>query len=211
MIPVFDAPKRPLRRWLAAAIPLLFFALACATPATAQESAGSVAPAPERVAPVVLDGETLFRVRGVSAYPAERRAAEIRARIVELARDETFDIAALGVEEGDEGSRIKAGETILFRVYDVDAELEGIARPLLAAVLVSKTREAVTEYREVRDFGHLLRNGLVALGATAVFLALFWATRRVFRWLLRRVALRMRRGVRELASKSRDLLDAGQM
>ena len=28
-------------------------------------------------APVTVDGVTLFRVRGISSYPAERRAAEI--------------------------------------------------------------------------------------------------------------------------------------
>jgi hypothetical protein len=33
------------------------------------------------LAPVTLDGETLFMVRGVSAFPAEKRAAAIADRI----------------------------------------------------------------------------------------------------------------------------------
>ena len=50
------------------------------TPVRAQEAAEQ-APAGETAeqvtAPVVLDGVTLFRMRGVSAFPAERRAGEI--------------------------------------------------------------------------------------------------------------------------------------
>ena len=36
-------------------------------------------------APVVIDGDVLFRVRGTSAFPAEKRAAAIAGRIEALA------------------------------------------------------------------------------------------------------------------------------
>src|SRR5262245_8919064 len=43
-------------------------------------------PAPERM-PVEIDGDVLFYVRGVSSYPAERRAQDLETRIVGLAKD----------------------------------------------------------------------------------------------------------------------------
>jgi small-conductance mechanosensitive channel len=212
MTRIFDRSRRAHRARLAPACAFLLAAWLCAAPLAAQEG---VAPpgtaAHDRVAAVVLDGETLFQVRGVSAYPAERRAADIRARIVELARDRDFDPATLSVVEGDEGSRIMAGDRIVLRVVDADAELENVERHLLAAVLVANVREAIVEYRAVRSMDRLLGNALVALGATAVFLALLWAARRVFRWLLGWAGRRVRRGMRELASKSRNLFNAGQM
>ena len=61
-------------------------------------SRGSV-PAPDfsdidaaeyRRAPVTLDGQVLFQVRGVPAYPAEERAKAIRQRIEEIAADGTL-------------------------------------------------------------------------------------------------------------------------
>jgi len=205
------ASRRACRRWLVLTFTFLVLPWVCTAPASAQDAVPGAPWSPVEVAPVVLDGETLFRVRGVSAYPAERRAAEIRARIVDLARDPDFNVAALRIEERDEGSMIMAGDRLLTRVLDVDAELEGIDRPLLASVLVNNIGQAITGYRAARDIKHLLRNGLIALGVTAVFLALLWATRRVFRWLIERAGRRVRRGMRELANKSRNLLHAGQM
>jgi hypothetical protein len=38
-------------------------------------------------APVTLDGEVLYRVRGISAYPAEERAKIISKRIEAIAAD----------------------------------------------------------------------------------------------------------------------------
>jgi small-conductance mechanosensitive channel len=204
-------PECVMRRWFDPVLVFLLFVAVCTAPLAAQEPAESAKPTSGQVAEVVLDGTTLFRVRGVAAYPAERRAAEVRARIIELARDADFDVATLRIEEGDESSRVLAGDQLLIRVLDVDAELEHIDRPLLASVIVAKISEAIVEYREVRALDRLLRNGLVALGATVVFLALLWATQRVFRGLLGWAGLRVRRGVRELASKSRNLLHAGQM
>ena len=83
-----------------------------------------------------------------------------------------------------------AGDSTIFRVVDVDAELERVDRRLLATVVVANIARAITDYREVRGSERLLRNGAVALGATAVFLSLLWALRRVFRWLLGRAGLR---------------------
>ena len=78
--------------WAALTLPL-----ACAT---AQQTDAELAPTEEAVAvpvaaPVKLDGETLFRVRGVSAYPAEQRAQFIADRITSVANDRAFNVRGI--------------------------------------------------------------------------------------------------------------------
>ena len=64
----------------------------------AQES--DAAPASEPVvAPVILDGDTLFSVRGISSFPAERRAARIADAIRTFAADRDVPVETLAVEE----------------------------------------------------------------------------------------------------------------
>src|SRR4051794_545821 len=58
---------------------------------------------------VVIDGETLFSVRGVTAYPAERRAREISERIRAIAGNPSVSAESLTVEEQPAGMAILGG------------------------------------------------------------------------------------------------------
>src|SRR6516165_2949321 len=51
--------------------------------------------------PISVDGRVLFRVRGVTAYPAAERAAAIATRIRALAADETIPASALRTDESE--------------------------------------------------------------------------------------------------------------
>src|SRR3954464_10478551 len=87
------------------------------TPLRAQEAAEQVSagePTEQVTAPVVLDGITLFRLRGVSAFPAERRASEIASRIAALASDRSFPAESLVVQETPLGSEVVAGARRIF-------------------------------------------------------------------------------------------------
>jgi small-conductance mechanosensitive channel len=162
-----------------------------------------------QVAPVTIDGETLLYLRGVTSYPAERRAAALRENIIELAQDESFDIAGLSLVELEDRSEIKAGNEVLLRIFDADAALENIDRPVLAEVYLIKIGQAIEEYRQVRSGPVLLQGALYALGATAVMLLLLWIAQRLFRWLVRWSEENVQQGVEELASKSHQLIQAG--
>src|SRR5205809_2834205 len=61
-------------------------------------------------APVELDGSALFRVRGVSSFPAETRARLISQRIAAVAHDHRVTPDALHVITGPGVSRIVANE-----------------------------------------------------------------------------------------------------
>ena len=61
-------------------------------------------------APVEIDGAELFRLRGVSSYPAEVRARSVRDRIVAAAADPAVSIDSLRVVETGSVVEIAAGD-----------------------------------------------------------------------------------------------------
>jgi small-conductance mechanosensitive channel len=134
-------------------------------------------------APVTIDGTVLFSLRGVSALPAEERAARISKKIEGVARDPSFDPANLTIADDGAITKIMAGETLILGIVDADARLEGVERRELAIVAVDRIRSAIKQYRTDRQPGAILAGALKALGDTVV-LALGLA---VFLWLWRRL------------------------
>ncbi len=174
-------------------------------PGNAQEAAR---PAEVATAPVMVDGEELFRVRGVSAFPAQERAAAISRAIRDAARDAAVDPGAVRMESADLGIRIMAGSRRIMAVVDADAEPEGIHARELATVYTQLIARALSAYRQARTPAALREAwvaavvGLVvlALGLTAVF----WIWRRLHALLEKR----LRRRVQDLETKSFRLVDA---
>jgi len=60
--------------------------------------------------PVVIDGRVLFRVRGVTAFPAADRAVTIAQRIKAVAGDRAIPPGALHLVANDHWTEIVAGE-----------------------------------------------------------------------------------------------------
>jgi small-conductance mechanosensitive channel len=144
-----------------------------------------------RTAPVTIDGRALFEVRGVSGYSAAKRAADVRQRILDLARARSFDPAALTVEEQPRESRVVAPGRVLMRVLDADAEVEGVERGLLAEVYAARIREAVTSYRAARTREALLGSLWRVTVATALMVFLVVGVRRLRALVQRRVERRL--------------------
>lgn len=162
-----------------------------------------------QVAPVSIDGETLMYLRGVTSYPAEKRAAELREKIIALAQDDTFSVEGLSVVAQQDRSEIVARDEVILRIFDADAALENIDRAILGEVYLLKIRQAIEDFRTVRSGPVLLQGSLYALGATVVMLLLLWSTQRLFRWLVKWSEENVQQGVEELASKSHHLIQAG--
>src|SRR5690349_10042745 len=96
----------PVRRLLS--VGLVIAATAASTRLAAQDTAAirsaerraaAESAVEQPTAPVVVDGVTLFRVRGVSSYPPERRAAEIAKRITDVAANRAIPVDSLKVQE----------------------------------------------------------------------------------------------------------------
>jgi small-conductance mechanosensitive channel len=136
------------------------------------------------VAPVVLDGQVLYSVRGVSAYPAEERAAAIVGRIRDLAADPAFDPPELRTTPVDGGLRVEApdGRLVMF-LYASDAAVEGVGVEVLAKLVLVRIPPAIVAWRAARTPEALLDSAWHALGALAALVAglllLGWAARRV--------------------------------
>ena len=137
----------------------------------AQEAAQLPAPLDAEVAtaPVVIDGAELFRLRGVTGYPAARRAQEITARIERLAADASVAPESLAAVQSPNGIEIRSGSGLILTVTAPDAEFEGLSQDLFARILLQRIQEAMRSYREVRTRESLMRGLLRALAALAVF------------------------------------------
>jgi small-conductance mechanosensitive channel len=176
---------------------------------TATAPSGNTANSPQ-AAPVIVDGRPMFRVVGLSLYPAEKRAAEIAERIDKLAEDPKFSVDELQVRETDDGSAIFAAEQRVLVLVDADAQIEGLPRKSLATAYVRQIREAVLTHRDERTAGFLTRSGLYTAAITAIFALMFWA----LLWLMPRtigfLVARYRPKMEGLQAKSFGMLDAEQ-
>jgi small-conductance mechanosensitive channel len=130
-------------------------------------------------AAVVMDGETLFSVRGVTAYPAARRASEIAERIRVIAADPSVNLKSFTVEERRGASVILANGRPVVSVLDEDAAIERISRNRLAELYATRIWEAVQSNRHQRRPGILFLHALITLCATVALLVAGWLTRRV--------------------------------
>lgn len=160
-------------------------------------------PAPLRpgldVAPVVVDGHVLFRVRGVEIYTASRRAGEIADRIRSLARDPAMSTNDIRVVAEGPDRDIVAGGVRIVRVLDQDAELTGLDPDLSAQVFHTRILESIERYREERRPSVIVARVLRALLATVIFVVVLTILgrihRRVSAFIQSRVVTKIEKGV----------------
>ncbi len=162
-------------------------------------------------AAVTLDGNVLFRVHGVTAYPAEQRAQTIRGRITAIAADRSVSTNVLRVVEAGDRSNLLAGDRVVMSVFDADAKLEGVSRQQLVELIRRKVAEAIASYRHDRSARVLWVNTVYALGATLAAVLLLLALRRVFRRLDSVAERRFKPRIEVLELRSRQLIQAQQL
>jgi small-conductance mechanosensitive channel len=160
---------------------------------------------------VSIDGRVLFRVRGVTAFPAAERAAAIASRIREMAADESIPASALRPVDSDHSTNIVVGETMIMEVSDADAiaEAPGLTRQALALIYLRKISSAVQQYRAERTPEQLGRSmfraavwsGLLALALLLMILGL--------RWMMVRIEHRYHSAIEQIESGTFRLIRAG--
>ena len=131
----------------------------------------------------MIDGDVLFRVRGISSLPAAERAARVSANIVGLASDREVRPEDVQVVEAGEYLRIAAGDRAAVTLADADAALERVSLRALADLHRTRIVRAIEEYRSARAPERLLRDALRALAATAAAIVavglVLWLARRL--------------------------------
>jgi small-conductance mechanosensitive channel len=197
---------------------LLALAVLAAGPVQAQEPPPSPArPTAEDLAsstptaPVVVDGVTLFSVRGIAAYAAEQRAADIGRRIVSLAEDSSVSADSLTVVPSADYDEILTGTRRVMVILDADARLEGLRRTILAQTLARSIHDAILRYRQDRDPSRLTGAGARALAATLVLVALLFGVGWVHRRLRTRVEARYKARVKGVQIRSFQLVRSEQL
>ncbi len=183
-------------------------------PSFAQDAAGGTGAAVAAEiprAPVVIDGEQLFLVRGITSYPAEQRALDIEGRIRALAADRSFDVSALTIGEQEGAAVILAGEQRVMGVLAEDAVFEQVDPARLAQANLQRIRSAISSYRQAREPGLLWRNTLYALGATLGLFAAAYVGHRVVGRLHLTLARRYQARVHDVQIQAFQIVRAEQL
>ncbi|WP_425046060.1 mechanosensitive ion channel family protein [Primorskyibacter sp. S87] len=106
---------------------------------------------PAFLAPVVIDGQDLFVVRGSSALPAIERAKRIQKRIIDVATnldDPNFEIS---IQNGEFGKEIQIDNRMITVATVADAEYEQMEIDVLAGLQADAISAAIKQYRQSRS------------------------------------------------------------
>jgi small-conductance mechanosensitive channel len=174
---------------------------------------GEPAPA-ERIemAPVVIDGDVLFRLRGTSIRPAKQRADEVAGSIKAIARDGSVAISEIRVVETEDRSNILAGERPIMSVFDIDVQAEQASRRhVLAESYRTRIAGASERYRHERSGAYLRTQGIHAAIVVGLLAALLFGMRWLFRWMESAVERRLQSRLKELEARSFRLLSVEEL
>jgi small-conductance mechanosensitive channel len=162
-------------------------------------------------APVTLDGSTLFRVRGVTALPAEKRADNIGQRIAAFAEDDKIPLDSMRNELVGGVHYIYAGKQMLVGFVQADAGVEDVSLATLVLVAGDAIRTGVTRYREERQPRALLLKLAEAIGLVLAIALFVFLLIRFKAWVVVRVERRLRARMDELENLSRNIVRAQQI
>lgn len=164
------------------------------------------------MAPVVVDGITLFNLRGISSFPAKTRAAAVSDRIKVIARDPSVTVSDLRIVVAEDRSNILAGGQNIVSVFDVDAEAEQMnTRQVMAEIMQNRIATSIKRYRHERSSSYLLPQALKAAVALTLLAASILAMRWLFRWIDRVLERRLQARLKKLEAKSYRLLSAEEL
>ncbi|SLN67924.1 mechanosensitive ion channel family protein [Ruegeria meonggei] len=159
---------------------------------------------PEYIAPVIVDGEELFLVRGSSALPATERARKIEERIAQVADSSTKVSVQLEISDAEFGKMIRVDGQMVTITTQADAEHEQMAIEVLAGLQAEAIETAILQYRDARSNEGRVDSAMAAFAWTAVFALAsyaFFAKRRKLLNYIRRNLEKRAEGVEE-ATKS---------
>ncbi len=159
---------------------------------------------PEFVAPVVVDGEELFVVRGSSALPATERARKIEERIAQVADASNKSTVQLLISDAEFGKLIRADGQMVTITTQADAEHEQMAIEVLAGLQAEAIEAAILQYRDARSNEGRVDSAMAAFAWTVIFALAsygFFAKRRKLLRYIRNNLKKRAEGVEE-ATKS---------
>ncbi|MCZ7612613.1 MAG: hypothetical protein M5T52_03455 [Ignavibacteriaceae bacterium] len=125
-------------------------------------------------AAVEIDDKKLFYVRGITSFPAGERAKIISERIINLAEEKSFIPDSLKVQEESDRHLIIANGNLVLRIFDADAEIEGVDRKLLAEMVRDNIIKSINDYRYERSSQLLIKRIIYSVVATLLLIVILF-------------------------------------
>ncbi len=148
------------------------------------------------MAPVVVDGVTLFEVRGISFYSAEKRAAAVAQAICQIAQDPAIDPGSVLLTPSEGRVEITCGKYPICTLLESEARQERLTVANYGLIVKEQIAGAIKRYRHDRESAVLRGKLLLAAGLAVAGLLLLWLVFRLSCYLNRfinsKVALRLR-------------------
>jgi small-conductance mechanosensitive channel len=178
-----------------------------------QQSNNNIETSPNKieVAPVKLDGHNLFNVRGVSSFPAEKRAKEISERIKEVAANDTIATSSLKILSSDEYSEIYAHNIMIVRIFNADAEIEGIDKNILTQAIAKKIKESVNLYRLSRTKPVIIKNSIYAIASILLLALILFIIVKLSKKINTRIQRRVKQKIDSVENISFNLIKSNQL
>jgi len=173
-----------MQRYLVVTLLWIFTLMAGAVEAVQPHSPATTVRNSSRASmPVLLDGETLFHVRGIKSLTATRRAEAIAERIQRLADDPYLNLDDITVVADDISADVVSKDRIVLSVFGLDVAGEGITQQERATQLANILRSAILQYRKAHSYERLTSGVVFTVLATlalGLFLRYF---NRFYAWL----------------------------
>ncbi len=135
------------------------------------------------IAPVKVDGDVLFMVRGSTSFPASDRAASISKRIRKAASNPYIPADSITIRSFADHVEIYAGSEFIMNVFAGDAEVEHLSIEIFSNMIKKKITATIKLYRIARSQPILFKKSARALGAaillTVILIFLFWLFRKL--------------------------------
>ena len=160
------------------------------------------------VAPVEVDGEAYFLIRGSLSFTAEERAAEIEERIIEAAESSRRREPRMRLRPVNQGIEIYANNILIAGVTEADAALEGFKIEIVAEIISDEVARAIRNYRAIRTSSSFERGTLNALGWTLVYGALVGGVLLARRFWRRYADARVQRILDEIERETGRVVDS---
>jgi len=160
---------------------------------------------------VVVNGQVIFQIIGIAAFPASKRANTIERKVEALAQDPAFDPANLSIKTESDRLIIMASGQPIMTIVGQDAEVQGVDIQVLAELYRDKIKQVIADYRHDRQPDIIEKNIVYASIATTILVAIIFGVNFMYRRVLHFVEQRYRRHVEKLETKSLRMLQAKQV
>jgi small-conductance mechanosensitive channel len=162
------------------------------------------------VAPVKVDGDVLFLIRGTTTFPASGRAEAISKRI-RAAASKSLPVDSLKVRSVTDHMEIYAGSDFIMSVYPGDAEIEHLGLETFASLIIKKIRTTIEVYRVARSQPILIRKAIRAFVAAILMSAILMLFLWLFRKLNKLLQIRIHKRIESVENRSFKLIRSGQL